>query len=308
MKQVFDLNKERPKVLLVGNGLLRSKGNHSWDKMIKKLSSENNKEIDLSETVPYSLKATVLTDFDDNKRYSKYYDVFSNGKYKYTDNHLLNKLIKLPFDAILTTNYTYEIEYALDNEYPQYSEKKKRAFSYLTKGNDSKYNICRYNKIPSYYNKEIWHIHGEQRRKSSMILTHDEYSKLIYKIVDYLKTNGNNYEKNIESLEFDSWIDYFILGDLYIVGQGFDFSEFDLWWLLNRRKRERINQEDLSNVIMYNPLEDGANTVVCDVLDKMGAKIESFNLSAPHDKNENNDFYNRFYELVINDIERKIKY
>lgn len=33
-----------------------------------------------------------------------------------------------------------------------------------------------------------------------------------------------------------SWIDYFMLGDVYMVGLGLDISEMDLWWLISCKK------------------------------------------------------------------------
>ena len=36
-------------------------------------------------------------------------------------------------------------------------------------------------------------------------------------------------------------MDAFILGDVYILGFGFDLSEFDLWWLLNRKFNEKAD-------------------------------------------------------------------
>ena len=36
-----------------------------------------------------------------------------------------------------------------------------------------------------------------------------------------------------------SWVDYFMLGNVYIVGLGLDPSEADLWWLINCKKRHK---------------------------------------------------------------------
>ena len=42
---------------------------------------------------------------------------------KYIDNYLLKDLLNIPFDAILTTNYTYELENALDPSYVPSNDK-----------------------------------------------------------------------------------------------------------------------------------------------------------------------------------------
>lgn len=35
-----------------------------------------------------------------------------------------------------------------------------------------------------------------------------------------------------------SWSEAFIFGDVYVLGYGFGFAESDMWWLLDRKKRE----------------------------------------------------------------------
>ena len=40
-----------------------------------------------------------------------------------------------------------------------------------------------------------------------------------------------------KDFECRSWVDYFLIGNVTIVGLGMDFSEFDLWWLVNAKKR-----------------------------------------------------------------------
>ena len=45
-----------------------------------------------------------------------------------------------------------------------------------------------------------------------------------------------------------SWIDLMFTTDVYIVGFGMDFSEQDIWWILNKRQRfikeGKINSEN----------------------------------------------------------------
>ena len=102
----FDISKKRPQVLLVGNGLVYQK-NFSWDNFINKIS-QCDKHIILGDKVPYSIKATAISDVSDTTRHDKYHEVFS--KYNYSSFNNLKQLLEIPFDAVLTTNYTYEIE------------------------------------------------------------------------------------------------------------------------------------------------------------------------------------------------------
>lgn len=45
-----------------------------------------------------------------------------------------------------------------------------------------------------------------------------------------------------------------LLGNVCILGFGMDFSELDLWWLLNRKKRENAEH---GKVIFYDPEKPG---------------------------------------------------
>jgi hypothetical protein len=46
-----------------------------------------------------------------------------------------------------------------------------------------------------------------------------------------------------------SWLDYFMLGDVHIVGLGMALSELDLWWLVNCKKRHFPDRK----IILYKP-------------------------------------------------------
>ncbi len=86
----------------------------------------------------------------------------------------------------------------------------------------------------------IWHIHGEASRPDTMILGHYYYGKLLSKlqqnVSQLIKRHKASQAKEF-NLEIHSWLDYFMLGDVYIVGCGMALSELDLWWLVNCKKR-----------------------------------------------------------------------
>lgn len=50
-------------------------------------------------------------------------------------------------------------------------------------------------------------------------------------------------------MDMHSWLDYFLIGDVYIVGLGMSLSEIDLWWLVNCKKRNFPNRK----VVLYKP-------------------------------------------------------
>jgi hypothetical protein len=93
------------------------------------------------------------------------------------------------------------------------------------------------------------------------------------------------------------------MGDIYIVGLGFDFSEFDLWWLLNRRLRENAS---IGNVYFYELISEQSNAKI-SVLKSLGIKCENFSMIKPTNKKELTLFYDDFYKKVIADINEKVK-
>lgn len=256
----IDVIANRPKVVLIGNGLLLSsyakgtanKGKnkmwieHIFDIAERVLTDEDEEKY---KDVPYSILATAITPIEDTKRRKNYAKSFDTIVLK--EKSLLERLLSLPFDVILTTNYTYEIENIFKPNFSQlvdkseYAVKTKVIKSESDNGDkdETKSTIKRdirllytYNNVKE--NLPIWHLHGECRNKSSLVLTHDEYSKLICDIINHNKQRANAYEKYINNLIFESWVDYLIMGDVYVIGQGLSFSEFDLWWILNRKARE----------------------------------------------------------------------
>ena len=293
----FSINEKRPQVLLVGNGLVYQKG-FSWDEFITKIS-QDDKNLILGNKIPYSIRATATAYVSDKIRHDKYHEVFSNYTYSSFEN--LNNLLKIPFDSVLTTNYTYEIESHLCKGYHLLSDDTKRKKSICTaKKSEGKYLLRTFNRLSNGVQEyDIWHIHGEVRRKSSMILTHDEYARLTQRIIEYLDKRQNSYDEYYDDVKFKSWIDYFIMGDIYIVGLSFDFSEFDLWWLLNRRMRENAS---IGNVYFYEPISEETKPKI-SALECMGVQCENF---AMEKSSDDNSFYDDFYKKVIADINKKV--
>lgn len=298
----YNLNCKKPQVLLVGNGLVYQ-NDFSWDNFIKKISKESKPDT-LTDGIPYSIKATTIANVSDKTRHNDYCKAFSEYKYSSFDN--LNQLLKIPFDSILTTNYTYEIENHLYKNYYLLSNETKRKKSICTaKKSEAKYLLRTYNRLSrGVQTHDIWHIHGEIRRKSSIILTHDEYARLTKNILEYLDKIRNSYDEYYEDVKFKSWIDYFIMGDIYIVGLGLDFSEFDLWWLLNRRMRENAK---IGNIYFYEPKSEQSEAKI-SVLECMGVKCENFSMLKPSKDNELTAFYDEFYKKVIVDINQKVSH
>lgn len=298
--------KEYPKVLLFGNGLTRNEKSLSWDTLIEKVCRPgvnieyyktdigNNKKVF---RLPYSVLSLATSPFDDKERHNKYAEVL--GTIEYGNNTYLKTLVKDLFDAVLTTNYTYEAEVSIETKYANYNSKQKQYYAYYTSDRyDSKYLIHSYNKIGK-DNPGIWHIHGEVRRKDSMILSLYEYVRYINKIGEYKESRREDYLYKTEELEFESWIDYFLFGEVFVLGFGFDFSELDLWWLLGRRLSTNENR---GQIHFYEP-ETNDNKIKHIALKDMGVDVQ--NLGFIEEKNKVN--YDEFYKKAIEKIFKQVK-
>lgn len=303
----YDLGVHRPQVLLLGNGLFYD--DFSWDEFINSCSinlSENNYQKEINDEIPYSIRANINCDFRDTIRQNKYAQIltnFNNEKQIYEkENVLLKELLQIPFDAILTTNYTYQIENMLDSEYVYKCNRtkcEKYAHKY-SKSQDKKFLLHTFNRVD---NHNIWHIHGEERRKSSIVLTHDEYGRICSEIKKYFSDTGDVYNKFYNNFYIKSWIDYFIVADIYVLGYGADFSEFDFWWLLGRRLREKAQ---VGTINFYAPNENKEkynNSAILYALILSGINVETMG----HEITDQSKDYNGFYKKAISDIKSKIR-
>lgn len=260
-------------VLLVGNGVVRNKSN-DWSSLIAKLSKIEKSRV---ENIPNPITTTVIS--DDNKEIKEKIASYlkknsSNNSFSFTN---------LNIDTILTTNYSYEIEKSFDNSF--IDKKDKYIFS-KTSRKDNKYLIHTYNKVNG---KEIWHIHGEIRKIDSMICSINDYGRQIERITKYID------DKNGEEIQtFDSWIDYFINSNLFVVGQGFDYAETDLWWLLAFRKRNKCKGK-----IIFYEMDNMNNSDKHEILQKYGVIVKNLNYVNSND-------YQSFYKDAFKDIEKQI--
>lgn len=108
---------------------------------------------------------------------------------------------------------------------------------------------------------KLWKIHGDIDRIQSVTLGFDQYCGSISKLSNYIKGKYSSdkgvkcttpmEEKCCNENLFDgiSWAELFFHTNVYIVGLGLDYSEIDIWWLLNKRKRieKGINQEKINS-------------------------------------------------------------
>lgn len=301
--KTFNMEVCRPQVLLLGNGLTYSDG-VPWYKLIEEVARDKTivdkyKKYDpdgnhIGFHVPNTVLTLATSEKDDQQRHKKYGKAFEN--IQYNTKTTIKNLMKIPFDAILSTNYTYELEAALFPDYPTLSTKSQRKYAFQTiNKRDSKYLLHTYNRIKE---MDIWHIHGELRRPGSIILSHDEYARMVHKILSYNAERGADYEVLKEKLDFRSWIDYFLMGDVYILGLTLDYSDFDLWWLLGRRLRENAQ---CGSIIFYEAKKEDA------IYKQMALEDSNVNIETCGCTITSGSDYDKFYDLAIQDIQKKIE-
>lgn len=235
--------KNKPSVLLLGNGINRAYDFASWDGLLlslqnKPLGDEDKKVLD---GVPYPLQAVIMSGDHVDEQMKNISMHLAELIPPEEEQKVLRQFAQLPIEAILTTNYTYEMEKSLSTDFS------------CKAGCKCKYRKSR-NPDASKYEAEqlytcfelsentpsIWHIHGEAARPGTMIIGHYYYGKLIAKAQKYLAVHMASYKSFVYGKTDympNSWLDYFMLGDIYIIGLGMDLSEMDLWWLVNYKKR-----------------------------------------------------------------------
>ena len=147
----------------------------------------------------------------------------------------------------------------------------------------------------------IWHIHGEARVANTMILGHYYYANNLAKMRALLQGSSKRYatRSKTKTSKFDCWLDSFILGDVYVLGFGFDWSELDLWWLLNRKKLENANH---GKVYFYEPSTVGFNEKQ-KLLKLMDVEILDCNFVESYGRPCD---YKAFYNAAIQDIQERI--
>jgi len=229
-------------VLLLGNGINRISKNYSWEALVDELIDtfgfndikKRNKPFPLlyEEILSKSIKHQQAKKEDELLEFiADKIDHIETSEYH---NMALNK-----YTTIMTTNYDYALENSIAN---------RSLFVATTK--ETRYSLFR--KI-SINGKLIWHIHGESNRPKTICLGYEHYSAYIQNMRNYIvKSKISKSLEKLSKIESESWIDYFFVEDIDIIGLALDFVESDLWWLIIYRSR-LINtmKIDKKNAIRY---------------------------------------------------------
>ncbi len=285
-----------PSVLLLGNGIHKTYFNESWDALLRKMNPDMDQDLwDQVSKLPYPLMAVVAAKdhLNDCMKTEGRYMTEQHIQRKEAD--MLRKILGCRFDTVLTTNYTYEIEQAL---HPNFTCKFASACKYRNKtckdkpaGETSA--LYQYMNIPAGEKPiPVWHIHGEAARADSMIIGHYYYGKLLSVIKQYASESIKRYKTALrQGEEFypRSWVDYFLYGNVSIIGQGLHFSEMDLWWLINCKKRNGTG-----NITWYEPNIKMENRMLADAYD---VKIKTCTVKQ--------DEFENYYTAVLDSLAKQ---
>ena len=291
-----------PQVLFLGNGLNIAFGGISWIKLIETISIRDDFVWDRSE-VPMPLLAILATNNNIKDALQNHKEFFYGTLQTEEQKAILKTLLTMGFDDILTTNYSYELEAAGIGKDTATDRDAGRMLR-VTSGNvEKRYLLHTYNEVTCESVKNrVWHIHGEIRKPDSVTLGHYAYGNLLKRIIIEVENRKNIYELNQKTGKetiLESWIDSFILGDVFILGSGFGLSEVDLWWLLNRKYTERAAH----GKVHFYEIRSSKNREKIELLKLMNAEVHSLGFS--DDESDPPD-YTAFYRDAVEDIRAKM--
>lgn len=289
----------RPQSILFGNGLnLLSEGIPSWDDLLKEIAKES-----LDSHIPNTLKyeaiilkqpyrdspvrlltkdgmlfltsdEKVLLASDEVIEFKLKKDIAERVS-EFEPNDIYSMVSELPVEHFMTTNYDNTlIKLRGDNAIKSMNRR------------EQTYSIRRHYTLID--GQQYWPIHGNVDSPRSIMLGFDHYCGALSKVENYVKGGYEMPEvgripsitKRLEEKikVTYSWIDLFFCSDVHIIGQGLDYAEMDLWWILNRRRR--IKQKDaklINNRIVYYPdysitkdkrqLLNGFDVEICDLFE-----------------------------------------
>lgn len=220
-------------------------------------------------------------------------------------NKFYEELLNLPVENYITTNYDYAINKAFH----------KHSLKNLSKNNSTEelYSLRRNTSLINENGElgKVWNIHGELDNPKSIMLGINHYCGSVGKIDGYIKGTYNftikgerpevkSIEEKLEKNEFDgfSWLELFFNSNVHIAGFGLDFSEIDIWWILNKRARLKELSLIKNNITYYTkPIEQVTKNIEIEkrkreLLESFGVKLVLIPIIGKDYENQWNEIYN----------------
>lgn len=222
--------------LLIGNGLnLCLKNSISWGDLLKDIA--NDYCVNYNGNIPMPLEfESIVNQYlnthsnPSEKAYLEIKDRIADKLkgIKLPPDAIHHEVVRLPVNAIMTTNYDNLLEYAYN---PDYSYRGGKTNKYLFENTSSQKGV------------PFYHIHGHAESPKTICLGYEHYMG----VVEKMRTNINTKEKGIAgrmkimevlldpAKQRNTWDERFYTDDIGIVGLGLTESEVDLWWLITHR-------------------------------------------------------------------------
>lgn len=222
--------------IFLGNGLNRLDSDYSWEHLLDELKRQSNLPEGLTfDGVPFPLlyeeiylRSTFAEDSPPQKD-ARLRALVSDECRRLKPGPLTDAVLAAGCPNIITTNY----DYALEDDSKSLLKKSSDPES----GPEIDYRIHTYNQCGDV---RIWHIHGEANYPRTLVLGHDMYARNIGKMSAYVEKRGyDELFAQSDSLRESTvcWMDLFFNSDVHILGFAMEFSEIDVWWVINLRAR-----------------------------------------------------------------------
>lgn len=278
----------RPQVLLIGNGLNRpfgqTKGKADTDGILRAAWRETHDfmlpcrdaeprhafwDLTLPQQVVVATKDRVQTCMNTLAA------AFQELTVPDEQAALIRKILDTGFDAILTTNYSLEFEktvipnYTPGKAYHRYRTTEKR------KGTARQFGLYQCTELPCGGRPSLWHIHGTALRKDSLVMGQMYYGKLMAEAIARANVVNRDFraaQQAHRGFRPKSWVDFFLIGDVHILGFSLELSETDLWWLLSY-KRCAFREQTGAEVYFYTANEKSIAEEKRLLLDCYGVKV-----------------------------------
>lgn len=289
--------------ILFGNGFNRLRNSGiSWEDVLNDLKKENFSNGNLPYTLIYEKslldgakgQINTFTDYEFDVKVK-----LAELMKTIVPADIYKNLATLGLKKYLTTNYDYCLNQIFE-------------LNKLKDVNNSTEDIYSIRRKTTFYNEKneevstIWNIHGEINKPISIMLGYDHYTGSLSKLESYVK---GNYEfafnrdsikpksmrsKILGQSDFDdySWIESLFKDKVHIIGLKLDYSETDIYWILNKRKRfytELGNSIKFKNEIIYYTINEDNHKH--ELLKSFGVKVifkKGFNHSEIYDFALNN--------------------
>jgi len=296
----------RKYALLIGNGLNRAIDNQAWEEILKNIADKYNVKRNKShKNMPLEFERISLASMDSGYIKSEIEikkDIIELLP-QIEDLSLHKQYTNLPISDIMTCNYDYHLEKALDSQFDEKEAEMKNA--------ERTNSLFRKKYVK---NKRVWHIHGELNKPSSICLGYNHYCAYLSRIREYLTYTMPSVSKSrlkqfamgelSQEEKEASWPMLFFSHDIFVVGFDMSFLETDIWWLLTYRKHFWLKHRDNKcNKIYYFYNGDGEKIDEekrC-LLESVGVEIKEV---IPEKNEESEKKWKDFYAKVHLEIQK----